>query len=321
MQTCLFKADKNTYKANLHCHTTVSDGALTPEQVKEAYKSKGYSIVAFSDHRAMIPHPGLNDENFLALNACEVDFAQNLPGESWEKAKTYHLNLLATGPEMTRTPPLPAMEYGDTDALNEYVKARTDEGFLVNYNHPYWSLQDFRDYGGLKGCFAVEIYNHGCEADGLYGYNPEVYDEMLRAGSRLFCLSTDDNHNGRWHGGPMDDSFGGFVVINAESLKYETIIGALKRGDFYASQGPEIYEISIKAATNAMANAAEKNKVYVRCSPAAIIALCTDGRRRVLKRGAGICEAEFELAGDEKYIRVLCRDKDGKDANSNAYWL
>ena len=34
------------YKANLHCHTVVSDGDLTPEQVKEAYMGQGYSIVA-----------------------------------------------------------------------------------------------------------------------------------------------------------------------------------------------------------------------------------------------------------------------------------
>ena len=26
------------YKANLHCHTTLSDGEFTPEQVKAAYQ-------------------------------------------------------------------------------------------------------------------------------------------------------------------------------------------------------------------------------------------------------------------------------------------
>ena len=28
----------NDYKANLHCHSTISDGKLTPEEIKEAYK-------------------------------------------------------------------------------------------------------------------------------------------------------------------------------------------------------------------------------------------------------------------------------------------
>ncbi len=38
------------YKANLHCHTTISDGNKTPEQ------DMGYSIVAYTDHDILIPH-------------------------------------------------------------------------------------------------------------------------------------------------------------------------------------------------------------------------------------------------------------------------
>ena len=29
------------YKANLHCHTTFSDGVWTPEQVKKEYQARG----------------------------------------------------------------------------------------------------------------------------------------------------------------------------------------------------------------------------------------------------------------------------------------
>ena len=38
------------YKANLHCHTTVSDGMKTPAEIKALYQANGYSIVAFTDH-------------------------------------------------------------------------------------------------------------------------------------------------------------------------------------------------------------------------------------------------------------------------------
>ena len=30
--------DKKQFKANMHCHSTISDGKLTPEELKEAYK-------------------------------------------------------------------------------------------------------------------------------------------------------------------------------------------------------------------------------------------------------------------------------------------
>ena len=47
----------------MHIHTTVSDGKATPEEAKEAYKSRGYSIVAYTDHNVMVPHNELADED------------------------------------------------------------------------------------------------------------------------------------------------------------------------------------------------------------------------------------------------------------------
>ena len=40
-----FFGDGQWYKGNLHCHTTVSDGSLTPEGVVELYKSHGYAFL------------------------------------------------------------------------------------------------------------------------------------------------------------------------------------------------------------------------------------------------------------------------------------
>ena len=61
------------YKANLHTHTTCSDGCKTPEEIKEIYKAHGYSVVAYTDHDVMINHSDLNDENFLAITSHEVE--------------------------------------------------------------------------------------------------------------------------------------------------------------------------------------------------------------------------------------------------------
>ena len=61
------------YKANLHCHSTVSDGELTPEELKKIYKEQGYSILAYTDHDVLISHAELADENFLPLNGYEME--------------------------------------------------------------------------------------------------------------------------------------------------------------------------------------------------------------------------------------------------------
>jgi len=307
MKKHLFINDKNMYKANMHCHTTVSDGALTPEQIKEAYTARGYSIIAFTDHNILKSHQYLNDKRFLALNACEININQ----PKTKGIATYHFNLFATRPDMTDTPPLPEMDYHDYEAINKYIADRNAEGFLVCYNHPYWSMQTYEEYSKLKGCFAMEIYNHNCEVDeGYYGYHPQVYDEMLRQGEKILCLSTDDNHNWGPKNIPDKDSFGGFIYVNSKSLLYEDVMDALINGDFYASQGPEIYEISL-----------EENNLIVKCSDAELIVVYTQGRHCYVKTGEGITEAVFQLSGNEDYIRVMCRDKNKLDANSNAYWI
>ena len=61
------------YRTNLHCHSTISDGKKTPEELKAYYKAHGYSAVAFTDHEAFIPHNDLTDDSFVALNAYELD--------------------------------------------------------------------------------------------------------------------------------------------------------------------------------------------------------------------------------------------------------
>ena len=58
------------YKADLHCHTTVSDGRLTPLEIKELYMSEGYSIVAYTDHREYVWHKEL-DRFDLSMSAPE----------------------------------------------------------------------------------------------------------------------------------------------------------------------------------------------------------------------------------------------------------
>lgn len=308
----------NFYKANLHTHTTLSDGRLTPEQMKAAYKKEGYSVVAFTDHNNYVHHTELDDPDFLTLAAFEGDITEPLDDPSnWSPAKCYHFNFFDCTPgENMETKlamyPLP-QRYHDTQFINEYLGKMKRLGFIISYNHPYWSCQNYDDYKALRNCFAMEIYNHGCEVEGMYGYNPQSYDEMLRTGNRLFCLATDDNHNVAPFGDVYCDSFGGFVQIKAEALTYSAVIDALKAGNFYSSRGPAINELYI-----------EDGKLHIACSNVKSIYVATEGKNGHIKHaqaGETLNGAEFTLKGNEGYIRVTCRDENGKDACSNAYFL
>jgi hypothetical protein len=305
---------KFRYKANLHCHTTVSDGTQTPEQIKELYTAQGYHIVAFTDHETLTPQNHLSDENFLALTAMEVGINQggDIP---WHRRKCYHFNLYAPRQTMDAPPLLlrGTAAYNEIDAINRYIAERNAEGYLVCYNHPYWSLQNYSDYAPLRGLWGMEIYNHGCEVtDGYYGYNPQAYDEMLRVQPNvpLFCLATDDNHNNHDAGDPAYGSFGGWVWVDSPSLSYADVMAALKNGNFYATTGPEIHDYALN-----------NNTLTLRCDPCELIIVHTQDRRCRIKKGPGLTEATFTLKGDEGYVRITCRDADKKDAVTNAMWL
>ena len=71
MRKYLLPKDGKLFRANLHAHSNISDGALSPEQMKKLYVDHGYSIIAFTDHRVHLKHDDLTDDNFLALSGVE----------------------------------------------------------------------------------------------------------------------------------------------------------------------------------------------------------------------------------------------------------
>ncbi len=312
MKQYLLPSGLPEFKANLHCHTTLSDGKLTPEQVKESYLGAGYSVVAFSDHDAFFPHNDLTDARFLAINAYEAEIGD------WTKdsnvRKVYHFCCFAKtdGEDYKEILPVPE-DYYDKAAINAYIEEHRKKGFLVQYNHPVWSLQESEDLRDIRGLWGTEVFNFSATIDGTDGNQGFMYDVLLRDGNRLFCTATDDNHNVYPFGHEQCDSFGGYIVIRAEKLDYPTIIGAMERGDFYASTGPQIHDLYI-----------EDGKVKVTCSPARHILFTDNTRRSKSVNAVGddfVTYGEFELRDCFAFVRVQITGPDGSLAFSNAYWL
>ncbi len=300
-------------------HSTVSDGKLSPEEIKKLYMDNGYSIVAFTDHNIFANHSHLNDEKFLAINGVEIDIGK-FTGV-WEKSKTCHMCFLAMNPEIDAHPLWDeSMEVDRSKAeferiytpeyLSNVMKTGREKGFFVTYNHPRWSLETYDQYINYHNMNAMEIYNHSNILGGFLDYNGVVYDEMLRAGKKIYALATDDSHNAK-------SSCGGYVVIKAERLEYEIIMRALEKGDFYSSTGPEIKSLWYDS---------EKNTVHIKTTNAKKI-ICSTGARCQHLASAGdkncdyITEAEFPIKGFEDYIRITVLDENGCFADTNAYFL
>ena len=332
MKKYLLPKNGNFYKANLHCHTNCSDGDLTPAEVKKVYSEKGYSIVAYTDHDILLSHQDLTDDKFLALNGLELEFNEKV--ELTNALKTCHICAIALDEDNVTQPcyhrekfllgipnllrdkikfdnSLPDFEREHSpENINKAIKECRDKGFFVTYNHPVWSLETYNDYINYEGMNAMEICNYSSLAAGYAEYNENKYDEMLTAGKKIYCVGADDNHNHRT--GRMYDSFGAFVVIKADKLEYKTITSALLNGDFYASQGPEIYDLWI-----------EGNRLYVKTSKCDSIRINTDLRLTnvVYDTGEGLDIASFTIPKGIKYFRITVTDKEGKHANTRAYFL
>ena len=325
MRKYLLPCDGNFYKANLHCHSVLSDGHWTPEEIKENYKAMGYSVVAYTDHDHFYTHNDLSDRDFLALNGYELGMGER--GVPRVSPKTCHICLVALDKDRVEEKNyyediLTPEELADKtvnrhtpEIINHIISKARADGFFVSYNHPVWSLEADGDYMNYHGMHAMEITNYASIVEGYDDHNSVIYDNMLRGGERIFCISTDDNHDKHPMDHPKHDSFGGFTFIKANELSYPAVTEALLAGDFYASEGPEIYELYY-----------EDGKVCVKTSDAIRIVLATDARRnqRVVgnKIGDTVNEAVFPI--DRKsgaYFRITVIDKDGKEAYTNAYFL
>lgn len=303
------------FKANLHCHSTVSDGRRTPEEIVELYRRHGYSIVAFTDHNKEVPHPELRRDDFLPLTGFEFNF--NAPGYPEKDKKACHLCFVSpkdpTSPGADLDVKKP--DYDRTyspEAINEAIRLGRESGYFVTYNHPCWSLEDYGDYMNYHGMNAMEILNYGCYTIGFPDYNSRVYDDMLRGGERLFCIAADDNHNKHPDDDPLSDSCGGWVMIKADALEYGAVLDALKNGDFYSSMGPEIHALWF-----------EDGKVHVECSPAVKVNLINSIRsaKSVAAKDASVTSAEFSILPECKWFRIDVVDERGNHADTNAFFV
>lgn len=333
MKKYLISEKGNFYKANLHCHSTFSDGEKTPEEIKKFYQNMGYSIVAYTDHDILVAHDELTDENFLALHGYEVEIPSD--DDSIGYVQTCHLCFIGIDPNnlfMTcfnkdkyiipnAQKYIPILQYDKNNAnytrkyspecVNEMIKAGREAGYFVTYNHPTWSREQYPKYIQYEGMNAFEMFNGSSFSEGFEEYNPRVYEDFLRSGKFIYCIGADDNHNRKPDNSRYCDSGLAFTVIKADSLKYEDVTKALVEGNFYASQGPEIYELTY-----------EDKKLNIKCSDADRISVTCYTRYSKVVMAEGdqlLNEAAFDIPDDCSWFRVTVTDKSGKHACTNAY--
>lgn len=330
----LLSKDKKQYKANLHCHSTISDGKLTPEELKKLYKENGYDILAITDHCVPKNHSDLTEEDFLLLTGYEAYIRPGENGKYNSFKSEIHLNLFAREADNEKlinynqgyTKYLPVERHGElhrvgserpreytTEYINEFIETAIEHGYLVSYNHPVWSMESEARILSYEKCFSLEMYNTSSRVvNGMEDGQP-LYDLMLRKGKRMGCHAGDDNHNRDPFDSPTNDSCGSHTMILADKLDYASVIHAMEEKDFYASNGPRIHEITVTDAST----------VHVECSPASKVFVFFGSKAPKLAyagKGEALTSLDFELHPKAKYIRVSVYDEAGNAACSRGYF-
>lgn len=321
-------------KANLHCHSTLSDGAYTPEQMKKLYKDNGYSILAITDHERPYCHQNLSDPDFLMLTGYEGYIRTN-PEYRYELYEAeIHMNLFARDPYNTTyicyDPPGAKYQRRDNALhelenragregsreyspafVNEYVRTAKENGYIVAYNHPYWSLEEEKDILAYEGFFSMEICNYGSYVMNGLEYNGALYDKMLRAGKHIFCHGSDDSHNHIPPENPCGDALGGYTMIMPEEFTYDGVFRAMEAGEMYSSMGPRFTEVSV-----------ENGRIHIECSEVAHMHVYFGSKRPQFMHaapGESLTSWDFDIDPKALYVRVSIRDREGRWADTRGY--
>lgn len=328
MKKILLDGEKPFYKGNMHCHSTLSDGKMTPEELKAFYKARGYHFLAITDHDSINCHSYLDDEDFITITSAEYSIKE-FPEQSTlknQRMKCCHMNLYAKEQTNTKqicySPVYDKYSKGErrealqrynegyqrvysAEGINDLIRIANENGFFVAYNHPRWSLENYSHYSRYEGLWGVEVFNNACFFEGIFEYDIHVHDDLLRDGKRVFLSVGDDNHSEEMSGVA-------FVSVNAESLTYGALIDALLAGRFYASFGPRILDLRV-----------EDGIARIRTSEAAMIGFTTEGRRHGVlhaPKGESITEASFEIRRDDGFVRFFVQDERGARADTQAYF-
>ncbi len=283
MQTDLF--GKTRYRINLHTHTTRSDGAAFPEEAIERYHSAGYDALALTDHW-VFGKSQTAENGLLLLSGIEYDTKTDT------KDGLFHI----VGIGMREDPRLPR------DAtVQEMIDAIKRAGGFAILAHPAWSLNTPAQILPLKNVDATEIYNSVSGVHMSRRADSSLIVDMLGAQGRLYpLLASDDTHY------YDSDTCAAWIMVHAEACTQEKILEAMYRGDFYATQGPEVHLHQ------------KGKKMLVDCSPCREIVFFSDRAfsRRVFE-GEGLTSACYTPIENESFIRVQVTDKNGKKAWTN----
>ena len=276
------------YKANLHTHTTLSDGRATPAERIEQYKKAGYHVLALTDHWATHDVRGLSSKAMLIVSGIEFH-----PPCRHEKTDHHFVGLGVPH----------GLKFSLPKNANRCIEDVHQAGGVVILAHPFWTGIEWSTIRTLKGLDAVEVYNSTCAKIGR-AQSENEWAYMLDHGMAIPAVASDDVHGGA----EGIDVCQSTTWLKMPALSVANVLKAVRTGCCYSTHGPVIHDFRF-----------EKGRIKLRCSPAQSIhfmSMPTMGRNQYAEPGKTVTELSTDRP-DWPYVRAVVTDPQGRKAWTN----
>jgi hypothetical protein len=316
------------YRGNTHTHSLNSDGDSPPDSLARWYRDHGYSFLFITDHEKLTDPAPLNARfgtpTFLLIRGEEITQRVADPTHADGKRQA-HINGLGVSSVV-----MPQGEKGlatgitMADGYANNIRAIRAAGGIPQVNHPNyrWSVR-LSDVVNLPDSTLFEIANAhtlvnnagSADADGRVVPSTEaLWDSLLTRGKVLFAVGDDDAHAFK----PQDaDDYEltrpgrSWIMVRADTLTAPAILGAIRRGDLYASNGVTIGELAMskKEIRLSMDRPKGDDRLFV-----------TEfiGRGGTVLATVRGLMAAYSIRGNEGYVRARVTDSNGRHAWTQA---
>ncbi len=240
------------FKGNTHTHSHNRGGDSSPGEVAQWYRDHDYDFLVISDHNYLANIDVLQQEMDRLNQREERKGFLLVPGEEVsnsvtvaERSYTIHVN----GIDTTKT--VGQLE-GDSvqHLMQKTIDAVHDAGGFPHVNHPnfVWSITA-DDLYSMKRLRHFEIYNGhpkvNVNGGGEVPSLEELWDDLLSRGRVYYGVATDDAHDFKEWGRNRSNPGRGWIVVRARELSRKVLVEAMRAGDFYASTGVVLEDLSM----------------------------------------------------------------------------
>jgi hypothetical protein len=255
---------------------------------------------ALDEYRHMYERPG----EFLLLNAEEITDRGGAHVNAFQLARA----ILPRGGETT------AQRTTANLAAVREQRAETGRRIVAIVNHPnyVWSLRA-EEIAEMEDARFFELYNGhlltNVRGDSVHPGTEQMWDIMLSlrhaaARAPIFAVAVDDAHDFRTTSDTISRPGRGWVMVRAPVLESDALFAAMERGDFYASTGVTLRDVTVQD---------DVLRVEIEPDSGATYRTYFIGTRRGLLQRDGFGDvfavvdgtrAEYRLRGDERYVRA-----------------